>query len=424
MSGKESLALQTRTPALLNNRMYLFLLAVVFLMHIAAFLIIPILPVFLEKARNLSVSQIGYILGVGSIAYQAGSMLSGLIADRLGRRNVIGAGSLTQAVAMFGYANSYSFYAFFAFAIVNGLGVGLAAPAIKAKIADSVSRDVRTTAFSWRGIAAHIGIITAGLVVTLFSLAMDKRVFLIASGVFFIMSLFTFWRIPNDRCEGADCKSTSLGDVKLIFGHRSFLLFCLVSLLIWALYAQLALVLPLKSGDVLNSTASIGLLWTINSLFVVLFQGLISRYILNRWNPYVSLVTGTVLLGVGLVSLGWAFNFVTLSMSAIVFIFGEMLFLPVIDTLVSHFAKEQLLGAYYGISNVIAGIGGAVGTSVGGTLVEKLGGVGSSAPWIMYGFTAVVFAGLLGLFAFYAIPRHGQPTGITNIQVKEKEKSK
>jgi MFS family permease len=394
-----------KTAALLRNKNYLLLLVIVFFMHLAAYLVIPVFPVFLQKARSLTIGQVGLILGVGSVAYQAGSLSGGLLSDRFGRRTVMVAGSLIQSLAMVGYHYSQAYWLFLFFSGINGVGIGLLAPTIKAKIADLVERSQRTSAFSWRGIFAHFGIIVAGITITLLT-ARQMQPFLFSAVVFFVLAAVTQFLLPYDRCVGEECETTPMRDYLQILRHRSFMLFAGITLLIWAFYAQFALVLPLRGEYVLHSATLIGLIWTINSISVVLLQGALSRFVLERINPYLSLTAGTALLGAGLFSMGWAEHFYSLSASAILFILGEMLFMPVLDSLVGHFAKEQWLGAYFGIANFVSGIGTAIGTSVGGSLVETLGGVSSRAPWIAYGLTAVFLAAVLGLFASYAIPRH------------------
>jgi MFS family permease len=413
------------TTVLLKNRIYLFLLAVVFLMHLASYLVIPIFPIFLQKTRMFSIGQVGIILGMSSIAYQAGSLLGGLLADRYGRRNVLIAGALTQGTAMIGYATGQSYLLYLFFATVNGLGLGLLAPTLKAMIADAVAAESRTKAFSWRGIVAHSGIIIAGLLVTWMTIA-NQRLFLFAAAFFMLVATVARISLPYDRCEGADCRTVPAREYKQILRHKSFLLFSAISLLIWALYAQFGLVMPLRAEHVLDSGKLVGLLWTFNSLGVVLLQGTISRFVLERINPYLSLVAGTLLLGLGLFCLGWADRFLTLCASSILFILGEMLFMPVLDSLVGHFSREEWLGVYFGISNFVSGIGAAIGASVGGSMVERLGGVASPSPWIVYGFTTILFGSLLGLFARYAMTRHGRGVAQKTFTpvLGEKEKAK
>ncbi|MCK9912946.1 MFS transporter, partial [Microbacteriaceae bacterium K1510] len=69
----------------------------------AAYLVVPIFPVFLQKAKALTLAEVGLVLGIGSVAMQAGSLLGGLLSDRYGRRNVMVVGSLLEGAAMLGY---------------------------------------------------------------------------------------------------------------------------------------------------------------------------------------------------------------------------------------------------------------------------------------------------------------------------------
>lgn len=406
--------------ALWRNKPYLILLLLVFFMHMASYLVIPVFPIFLQKVRLLHLAQVGFILGAGSIAYQIGSLIGGPMSDRWGRRAIIALGALLQGSAMLGYHYSAIYGFFLLFSTVNGLGLGLLAPTIKAMIADEVAEAQRTTAFSWRGILAHSGIIVAGLVITWMT-AIHQQPFIVSAIVFGLLAALTFFSLPDDRCVGPDCRHTPISEYRHILKHRSFLLFSGITLLMWALYAQFTMILPLRGEHVLHSATLIGLVWTINSLCVVLLQGFISRFILQRINPYIALAIGTTLLGAGLTAMGWANHFATLSAAAVLFILGEMLFMPVQDSLVTHFAKEEWLGAYFGFSNFVSGVGTAIGTSLGGAMVEKLGGVASRSPWIAYGIVTLFLAALLGLFAAYAIPRYKNPAQTDESSTKRKE---
>lgn len=409
------------TGSLFRNKPYLLLLLVVFFMHMASYLVIPVFPVFLQKVRALQLSQVGFILAAGSITYQIGSLVGGPLSDRWGRRSILALGAFFQGSAMLGYHFSHSFALFLLFSSVNGFGFGLLAPTIKAMIADEVEEGQRTSAYSWRGIMAHSGIIVAGLVITWMTSG-GQQPFLAAACVFGGLAVFSRFILPDDRCVGPNCKQTPLKEYRQILTHRSFLLFSVITLLIWAIYAQFALILPLRGEHILHSATLIGLIWTINSLSVVLFQGLISRFVLLRINPYWSVTIGTILLGTGLSLMGWANQFLTLSAAAVLFILGEMLFMPVLDSLVTHFAKEEWLGTYFGFSNFVSGLGTALGTSLGGAMVEKLGGVGSSSPWIAYAVITLFLAAILGLFSLYAIPRYQNQTKSTGHPVTTRRK--
>lgn len=406
---KKEAIMEASTALMWRNKRYLMLLVLVFFMHLAAYLIVPVFPIFLQKVRSLSLSEVGLILGVGSFAYQAGSLLGGPLPDRFGRRFVMMTGALLQSFAMLGYHYAQAYGLFLLFSSVNGLGVGLLSPTIKAMIADQVMADQRTVAFSWRGIFAHSGIIVAGLIITWLT-SIGKQPFLLAALVFLILAILTRISLPADHCVGPECPRTPLVEYRHILTHRSYMMFSGIMLLLWALYAQFTMILPLRGEAVLHSATLIGLIWTINSVSVVLFQGAVSRFVLQRISPYLALTLGILMLGIGLTALGWANHFIALSGAALLFIFGEMLFMPVQDSLVGHFAQEKWLGAYFGFSNFVSGIGTALGTSIGGSLVQRLGGVTSVNPWIVYAIATVFLAAILGLFAIYATARHKKGT--------------
>ncbi|GAA4717354.1 MFS transporter [Brevibacillus fulvus] len=407
--------------SILHNRVYVLLLVVVFVMHLAGFLITPIFPILLKKDLTFSLTQIGLVLGVENIVYLAGSLLGGMLADTYGRRSVMVTGALTQAAAMLGFGISQTFWLFVLFAALNGFGLGFIAPALKAMITDSVTVEQRTSAFSIRGIAAHSGIILAGITLSWFA-AVNQRLFFFSSLLFVLLALIVRITLREERKENTK-QPIPLTQYKMLFYHRSFLLFSLITLLIWAFYAQFGLALPLRVENVLGSANSIGFIWTINSLSVLLLQGGISRFLLLRLNPYLSLLLGTLMLGVGIVGLGWSDRFAFLSASAVVFIIGEMILLPVLDSLTSYFAKDDLLGIYFGFANFIAGIGSAVGTSLGGWLIERLGGVGNSAPWVAFGLMTVLILALLGIFAIYAVPKYQRTPPTTPITIVRREKA-
>ncbi|RNB77111.1 MFS transporter [Brevibacillus fluminis] len=393
--------LASKIASLLQNRGYTMLMAIVLVMHLATFMVTPTFPIFLERAGGFSLAEVGLLLGVGSVTYPIGSLIGGLLADRLGNRTVMMVGALMEGLAMGGYAISHFYGAFLLFAVVNGVGSGFLAPTIKAMIADVVPESERTAAFSWRGIAAHLGIMIAGVTMALLALGVSRSVFLYAAVSFAGLALVIRLFLPNDRCEGPGCKPLPLSTYTALWRNRPFVLFSAVSFLLWALYAQFTLLMPLKGEHVLGSAAHIGLIFTINSFSVVLLQGVLSRFLIERINPYISLAAGTLLIGSGLFAMGFAINFLTLSLAALTFILGEMMLMPVIDSLIGRFAQEELLGAYFGISNFVSGIGTAIGTSLGGYFVQKLGGVDATAPWIGYGLAGLVAAGLIGLFSYY-----------------------
>lgn len=108
--------------------------------------------------------------------------------------------------------------------------------------------------------------------------------------------------------------------------------------MIWALYAQLALTLPLRVTDILPDPKNVALIWTINSIIVIFTQGAITTWIIKRFYQLTALGLGMLFIGFGVGSLYWSSAFIHLAISGAIFVIGEMLILPTLD---STFRKQN-----------------------------------------------------------------------------------
>lgn len=377
-------------PKMSLKRDILLLLAAVLIMHIASYIIIPIFPVILSAEKGLNAGQVGIIIGSGSLAFQAGSVIGGVLSDRIVRRTTMVIGAAAQSAALFGYGTSSTFTLILLFSILNGAGTGVYAPTLKAAIAAiaSDSADARATAFSLRGIAANIGVSNEGLLILYFSVKKSIIAFYTASAVFLALAVLTWILLPKN-CQSRICPIVPPNSYLQIIRNKSFVIFALVSILVWAIYSQLSLLLPLRATAVLPNGKIVGTIWTVTSIVVIIFQSIVSKYVLQKINPFSSLMFGVLFLGAGLFSIGLSYNFLHLTLSAVVFLIGEMLMLPTTDSLTSQLANPELIGAYFSIASLISGVGTALGNFAGGKLIDIYGVKASMFPWTALGALAI-----------------------------------
>lgn len=71
--------------------------------------------------------------------------------------------------------------------------------------------------------------------------------------------------------------------------------------------------------------------------------------------------------------------------------------LPTTDSLTSQLAHPELIGAYFSIANLISGLGTALGSFIGGQIINAYGITGTMTPWIIFGIASVAVA-LIVLF--------------------------
>lgn len=402
----------------LSDRSMKILLYGVLLSHLGTFMVVPLLPIYLMQQKAMTIVDIGMILAVSPFTFQAGSIVGGWLADRIGRRFVIALGAWLNGAAIAGFALFDGFWMFVAMGLLSGLGVGLNAPSTKAAIATLASeRGTSTTAFSLRGIAANIGTAAAGLVTYYLLGGANSLIFYVSAGLYAVLGIMSWAMLPKG-CGDAPCKTVPLKTYASIFKNKPFVMFSIVSIGLWALYVQLSLALPLRAEGLLADPGRVSLIWTVNSLIVIVLQTPVSRWILDRIHPMYALSFGTLFLGAGLGSLYWATSFYGLLLCGAVFIIGEMLVVPTMDSTVSRMGTAHMLGAFFGITNFVSGIGEGAGKFAGGQLL----GLGTSTPWIIYAVVAVGVSVTLGLLRFWGPMRTAlDKAGLEHPEIEEKK---
>jgi MFS family permease len=375
------------------------LLLGVLLSHLGTYMVVPLLPLFLKLQKGMAITEIGLILAVSPFTFQAGSLFGGWLADRIGRKNVISIGAWINAIALVGFAVFDQLLFLIGMGLVSGLGVGLNAPSTKAAIAALASQDGNTTtAFSLRGIAANIGTAAAGLLTYFILGGASALIFYVAAGMYIILGI-TNWMLLPKGCGDEPCESVPFQSYMKIFKNKVFIIFSLVSIFVWALYTQLSLSLPLRAEDILPNPGIVSLVWTINSVIVIVLQTPISRWFVEKIHPMNALALGILFMGGGLGSLYWSTSFYWLMLSGAIFIVGEMLVVPTMDATVSRLGTARLIGIFFGITNFISGIGEGVGKYTGSQLLSL--GTASSIPWLTFAVAAIVISGVLAALKFW-----------------------
>jgi len=394
----------------LNKNIYILLIAVS-IMHIASYLVIPVLPIILKTEKGINPIQIGTIIGIGSIAFQVGNVISGAISDRIGKKTTMFIGSIIQSLAFIGYGFSSTYLLLLVFSFTNGVGSGIYAPTLKAAISvlTSESADTRTTAFSLRSIAANIGTSIGGLLILFLAVQKSNIIFFVAAGTFGVLALFTLILLPKD-CNGEKCPLVPLNSYKLIFKNKPFILFGILVVLFNGIYSLLELLLPLRADAVLENGKVVGSIFTIMSVSVIILQGLISKFVLRKINPLTSIFIAMLFFAGGLYLIGTSYTFLFLAFSAVIFTVGQMLMLPTTDSVVSQLADAKLIGAYFSIANLLHGLGSAGGAFIAGALINVYGIEKSMTPWLIFAFASIA----IGVLILLAKNLPSIKKGITN----------
>lgn len=369
------------------------LLFSVLLSHLGTYMVLPILPIYLKTQKGIDISGIGLILAVTPFAFQAGSLAGGVLADRIGRRTVISIGALINALALIGYVLSNEIPLLILVALISGIGIGLNAPSTKAAISVVASANQNnTTAFSLRGIAANIGTAIAGLLTYFILGGASSIVFFAASFLYVVLGGIT-WLFLQKGCGDEKCTPIPLEEYKEIGKNRAFILFSAVMVFVWALYTQLSISLPLRAEEILPDPGAVSLIWTINSILVILLQTLITRSIIDKIHPMFSLAAGILFIGIGLGTIYFSTNIYWLVLSGGIFVMGEMFIVPTMDITITRLGTVKMIGVFFGLSNFVSGLGEGAGKFLGGQLLSL--GTSSVTPWLLYGCSGLLISSTL-----------------------------
>jgi MFS family permease len=129
-----------------------------------------LLPLLFVRG-GLPVGRVGLLAALYPAVWGLGQLVTGPLSDRLGRKPLITAGMLAQAVALAGTALAGSFLPWAASAILLGAGTAMVYPTLLAAIGDVAHPTWRASAVGvyrlWRDAGFAVGALLAGLIADL-----------------------------------------------------------------------------------------------------------------------------------------------------------------------------------------------------------------------------------------------------------------
>jgi len=266
---------------------------------------------------------------------------------------------------------------------------GVAGSSAQALIADLVPREQHESAFASMRVAWNLGT-TLGPVVGGALLAVAGWNGLFAGvaalmAVAFVISVLLIPRRGHFAAEGPPER----GSFSVIRRDRAFLLFLVSGGLAYLVYVAFETVLPISLvGSHGFAPSTWGFLVVLNPLSVTLFQLRLTRRV-SRVDPATKLVAAMLLMG---------FPFLLLSVSAaipvvvgvlLVFVLGEMLWVPTSQSVVAALAPVDIRGAYMGAFGATSAFGFALAPLFG---LQIRAALGDTAMWSGFAGVAVLAA--------------------------------
>ena len=174
-----------------------------------------------------------------------------------------------------------------------------------------------------------------------------------------------------------------------------FLVFLVSSLFAWMVYVAYETVLPVSLVDTHGlQPAAWGFLLIVNPVLVTLFQLRLTRTV-ERVPAAPKLVAAMMLMGLPFLLFGLSAAIPIILVVLVLFVIGEMLWVPTSQSIVAGLAPDDLRGAYMGAFGSMGAAGFALAPF---TALQVRAASGDDAMWAMFAGISLVSA-LLGIVA-------------------------
>jgi MFS family permease len=339
--------------------------------------------------------ELPFALLASAVLAMLSGFVGGYLSDRIGRRRVILFG---QAI-MVGYPVlllalvDTKWAGLVAFSLAGMFGA-LGGSVSQAMVADLVAPERHQAAYASVRVAANVGVVVGpplgGLLLILGSWSLLFPSVALLSGIAWLVA---FRYLPH-RGAYAPERPPERGSLSVIFADTRFLIFLGSAVFAWLTYVAYEVVLPVSIVDGYGyEPQAWGFLVWVNPLLVTLFQVRLTRATAPI-APAPKLVVALLVMGLPFLALVWSHSLAAIVFVVVVFVFGEMLWVPTSQAVVADLAPADIRGAYMGAFGSAPAIGFALAPLIG---LQMRNSFGDEATWAMFAGIGIVAAVLGGL---------------------------
>jgi predicted MFS family arabinose efflux permease len=338
----------------------------------------------------------------GAVLAATGGYLGGHLSDHLGRRRLI----------LVGWGGEVLYIPLFLLVGQNlTLGLGLMAgmavlgsmggAADQAMVADLVPPERHEAAYASVRVASNLGVTMGPPLGGLVLAVGGWNALFVAVTLMAACAAALAWRLIPARGAYSPERPPERGSFGVIARDRVFLLFLLSGMLAYLVYVAYEVALPISLTDTHGIAPSTwGFLVVINPALVTLCQLRLTRRVAHVPTAP-KLVVAMLLMGLPFTLLSVSAAIPVVAATIVVFVIGEMLWVPTSQSVIAGLAPADLRGAYMGAFGSTSAAGFALAPFFGLQVRDEFG---DGAMWGMFAAFSVV-AAVLGAAACRGVLR-------------------
>ncbi|HUR08235.1 MAG TPA: MFS transporter [Nonomuraea sp.] len=359
--------------------------------NLGFYMLMPYLAHHLATGAGLAAWTIGLILGLRNMSQQGLFLVGGSLSDRLGHKPMIMMGCALRTVgfALFGLATSLPLLVLAA--LLTGFAGALFNPAARAYLACEAG-ERKVEAFAVFNVFYQGGILLGPLVgVALLNVGFTA-VCLSAAAIFAALTVLQWRYLPKRRVMARDERRPVLRDWRQAFSDRAFLSFATAMIASYGLSYQMYLGLPLEVQRTGGGDWGVTSLYALSALLGLAGQVRLTAWCAARWTPGQAITRGLALMGLAFVPMALAapqplpppWAMVPAVICTILLTLGTLIAFPFEMATIADMAGDRLIGTYYGLYNLLSGVGILAGNLLAGAMVDVAGSSGwANLPWML-----------------------------------------
>lgn len=367
-----------------------------FIQSVGNSLMWPLNSLFMHNVLGRSLTEAGTLLAIQAAVSLLGQFLSGYLADRFGPKKIMIMG-LIGAICSVGSIGVFPVWGVYVPGfILFGLAQAFIFVPLNALI-HAVWPEGGRRGFNLLYVFNNAGVAVGTAIGGMVAQFSFRLVFSLNATSFFIYLLLVIigvsertapiHLVPHKQQTERLTKDKGF-KVLLALGGGIFL--------VWGAYIQLTTILPVVMNQLGFSLFSYSVLWTLNGIFIVTLQPLIT-WVIRVWAHSFKrqFYLACLLLTLAFVILLGKFPYVSYIISMLILTLGEMLILPAVPAAAAQLAPKGKEGAYQGAVGGASSGGRMIGPFLGGMVFDHGGG---SMVWVL----ALAFmGGSFGMFFAY-----------------------
>ena len=344
--------------------------------------------IYAVKGLHWPASRVGLLFLASAPAAAVANYLSGRISDRTGRKPLIVASFLASSVNLF-LLTWLGGTTALAFVLIVVQGV-IGAPAYsldRVLVADLVQDESREAAYASVRVATNLGTLVGPPLGALLVFVAGWTAFLLGIAALGVVgAAFAIALLPPAH---AIVEAREAGSLRTVLRDRPFSLLLLSTLLAFTDYCGFETVLPVLAVSAYGLAPSTwGLLVIISPALVVLAQLRLTRAT-SRIPPASRLAGATLLMGLPFLALLASSHVAMIAAVIVVFVVGEMVWMPTSQAVAAQLAPPHARGTYFG---ALAAMTGPAWTLAPFVAFQLRAHAGVGSVWLLFAAIAVASA--------------------------------